>query len=120
MRIICAGAILSFITIYWNAANAQTISDATFSGDTFREAYNQNMNVSGYSVVGLALGSNAGLHSIKETFINRNALTSEKNDFCLRIDSRDGLFWAENPYHVSDITGSDIVRLTPLTKNFRP
>lgn len=100
-------------------SSAQTFSDATFSGDTFREAYNQNVNVSGQSVVGLALGTNSGLGSIKETFINQSALGSKKNNFCLRIDSQDGLFWSENPYLVSEVSDSNIVRLRPLTENFQ-
>lgn len=81
----------------------------------FREGFRDRLSVSSSVVLGLALGSSTGVRSRYDITINRSGLP-DAGEFCIRVITADGLFWAENAY--VDESLSSFVRTSPLSRNY--
>ena len=109
-----------FIVSFAPSTHAQDVLDVKLKGEVFKEGYSNTLDVSAGIIVGLSLGGNTGITSLKETFIAQPH-ASNQEAICLRINSLDGLFWSENEYsleNVSTTPASKYMRFAPLTRSF--
>lgn len=97
------------------AQGPHSIPTAKLSDSEFREGFRDKLSVSSSVVLGLALGSSTGVRSKYDITVDRSGLP-DSGEFCIRVITADGLFWAENAY--VDESLSSFVRTSPLSRNY--
>lgn len=107
-----------FLLTLWSLPTfaSNSILDAELAESTFREAYEDKLNVSTGVIVGLTLGVSSGIGSINEVVLDKSGL-SNSEIACMRITSVDGLFWAENAFRIPG--DESLWRIKPISKNFK-
>lgn len=89
-------------------ASAQdAVAELTLKGDRFLESLTKEASVSGRVVAGV-LASNARPAQTLSLF---SSPVREGEDVCVRVVSRDGLYWSENTFRWPNGTKADRVRL---------
>lgn len=80
---------------------------ARLKDDGFREQLVQEASVSGRVVTGVLLADSPAAHSLALF----SAPLEAGADVCVRVVSRDGLYWSENTFRWPAAAGVDVVRL---------
>ena len=109
---------LIFLLVVWSFSTlaSSSIIDAELAETSFREAYEDKLNVSTGVIVGLTLGVSSGIGSINEVVLDKSGLSGSEIA-CMRITSVDGLFWAENAFRIPG--NESLWRIKPISKNFK-
>ncbi len=84
------------------------------AGAVYREGYEARVNVSAGIVVGAVLGGGTAIADRKTVTVDISGV-SGAGGFCLRVDTIDGRFWAQNPFRVNS-AGAAPWAVSPITQ----
>ncbi|PPI84482.1 hypothetical protein KEHDKFFH_09415 [Marinobacter maroccanus] len=104
--------VISFLCAFVSRVSFAQEAVAELKGKDFQEVLTEEASVGGRVVAGV-LSSNARAAQALSLF---SSPARESEDVCVRVISRDGLYWSENTFRWPSGSNADTVRLQDLSK----
>ncbi|SFM98077.1 hypothetical protein [Marinobacter pelagius] len=98
---------ISFFGVFFSQASSAQDALAELKGDDFQERLTEEASVSGRVVAGVLSSGTMAAHALSLF----SSPAREGEDVCVRVISRDGLYWSENTFRWPAVSEADAVRL---------